>query len=110
MSDSNSTVDMQNYIGHRAKVGVIIPSTNTAVEYDLQRLTAAGLRGVTWHPARFFVEHTDLSDDDNFIHFLKQPIIGISVNQVNNFLWEEAMFAVIPEAETFVGSKESVFA
>ena len=42
-----------NYIGHRAKIGVIIPSTNTAVEYDLQKFM---LDGVTWHPSRFWVE------------------------------------------------------
>lgn len=42
---------MENYIGHRAKIGVIIPSTNTAVEYDLQRFVAAGLRGHLSRPA-----------------------------------------------------------
>ena len=55
---------------------MIIPSTNTAVEYDLQRLVAAGLRGVTWHPGRFFVEHTDLSDDDKMPMARKIPIFN----------------------------------
>ncbi len=62
---------MENYIGHRAKIAVIIPSTNTAVEYDLGRFLAAGLRGVTWHPGRFFVEYTNLSSDEDFVHFLE---------------------------------------
>ena len=44
---------MENYIGARAKIGVIIPATNTGVEYDLQKFN---LDGVTWHPSRFWVE------------------------------------------------------
>ena len=52
---------LDNYIGHRAKIGVIIPSTNTSVEYDCQRVIP---RGVTWHFSRFLIEHADLSDDD----------------------------------------------
>ena len=59
---------MENYIGSRARIGVIIPSTNTAVEYDLQKIN---LPGVTWHPGRFFVEAPNLQSDDAFIHFLE---------------------------------------
>jgi maleate isomerase len=96
-------VPMENYIGHRAKIGVIIPSTNTAVEYDLQRLVAAGLRGVTWHPARFFVEHTDLSSDDNFIHFLEliRQTIPNSVRDVLTCNPTHIMMGM--SAETFWG-------
>ncbi len=44
---------MQNYqIARRAQIGVLIPSTNTGVEYDLQKF---GLEGVTWHPSRFLI-------------------------------------------------------
>jgi maleate isomerase len=97
---------MQNYIGHRAKVGVIIPSTNTAVEYDLQRLVRAGLRGVTWHPGRFFVEHTDLSSDDNFVHFLKliRETIPLSVRDVLTCNPTHIMMGM--SAETFWGGIE----
>lgn len=106
MSGSSSNEGMQNYIGHRAKVGVIIPSTNTAVEYDLQRLIAAGLRGVTWHPARFFVEHTDLSDDDNFVHFLNliRETIPLSVRDVLTCNPTHIMMGM--SAETFWGGIE----
>ncbi|MCO5320701.1 MAG: hypothetical protein M9922_04820 [Microthrixaceae bacterium] len=97
---------MDNYIGHRAKVGVVIPSTNTAVEYDLQKLSAAGLRGVTWHPGRFFVEHTDLSDDDNFVHFLEliRETIPSSVRDVLTANPTHIMMGM--SAETFWGGIE----
>ena len=36
--DQHTDGHLDNYIGHRAKIGVIIPSTNTSVEYDCQRL------------------------------------------------------------------------
>ena len=50
----------EDYIGTRAKIGVIIPSTNTAVEYDLQQFSQ--IPGVTWHPSRFWVELSQWND------------------------------------------------
>ena len=45
---------MDNYqIARRAQIGVVIPSTNTGVEYDLQKFN---LDGVSWHPSRFWIE------------------------------------------------------
>lgn len=45
---------MENYqVAHRARIGVLIPSTNTGVEYDLQKFQ---LTGVSWHPSRFWIE------------------------------------------------------
>ena len=49
-------------------MGVVIPSTNTAVEYDLAKVA---LPGVTWHPGRFYVESPALDTDDAFIAFLE---------------------------------------
>ena len=46
---------LEHYISHRAKIGVIIPSTNTAVEYDLQKLLP---RGLTWLQCHVFVSST----------------------------------------------------
>ena len=34
---------LDNYVGHRAKIGVIIPSTNVSVEYDCQRILPRGV-------------------------------------------------------------------
>jgi maleate isomerase len=59
---------VETYIGHRARIGVIIPSTNTAVEYDCQKFA---LRGVTWHPSRFWVESPGLDSDAAFLQFLE---------------------------------------
>lgn len=54
---------MDNYqIARRAQIGVIIPSTNTGVEYDLQKFA---LDGVTWHPSRFWIELRNWADEEN---------------------------------------------
>lgn len=94
---------MENYIGHRAKIAVIIPSTNTAVEYDLGRMLAAGLRGVTWHPGRFHVEYTNLSSDDHFIRFLEliRETIPLAVRDVLTCNPTHVMMGM--SAETFWG-------
>ena len=64
-----------NYVGHRARIGVVVPSTNTSVEYDCQRIVP---RGVSWHTTRFMITHTDLSDDANFLKFLDHVMMGMS--------------------------------
>ena len=52
---------MDNYqIARRAQIGVVIPSTNTGVEYDLQKFH---LDGVTWHPSRFWIELRNWADE-----------------------------------------------
>lgn len=52
---------MENYqVARRARIGVIIPSTNTGVEYDLQKFC---LDGVTWHPSRFWIELSDWASE-----------------------------------------------
>jgi maleate isomerase len=54
---------MDNWqIGKRARIGVIIPSTNTGVEYDLQKFA---LDGVTWHPSRFWIELRNWADESD---------------------------------------------
>ncbi len=53
---------MDNYqIARRARIGVLIPSTNTGVEYDLQKFA---LEGVTWHPSRFSIELRNWADEN----------------------------------------------
>ena len=53
---------MDNYqIARRAQIGVVIPSTNTGVEYDLQKFA---LDGVTWHPSRFWIELRNWADEE----------------------------------------------
>ena len=53
---------MDNYqIAGRARIGVLIPSTNTGVEYDLQKFA---LDGITWHPSRFWIELKNWAAED----------------------------------------------
>lgn len=91
---------LDNYIGHRARIGVIIPSTNTSVEYDCQRIIP---RGVTWHFARFMIEKADLSDDENFVRFLEmvRAQIGESITSVMTCKPDHVMMGM--SAETFWG-------
>ena len=92
-----------NYIGHRAKIGVVVPSTNTSVEYDCQQFI---VRGVTWHTTRFYIEHADLSDDKNFLHFLDllRETIGDSIRSLMTCKPDHVMMGM--SAETFWGGIE----
>lgn len=65
---SISSEPQESWIGSRGRIGVVIPSTNIAVEYDCQRLP---LPGVTWHFGRFMTPTTDLSSDNAFLSFLE---------------------------------------
>lgn len=94
---------MRNYIGHRAKIGVILPSTNTAVEYDLQKLA---LRGVTWHPSRFWVEAPKLNSDDAFLHFLELIRDEIPLSVRNILTAQPTHMMIGMSAETFWGGVE----
>ena len=98
--DQRTDGHLDNYIGHRAKIGVIIPSTNTSVEYDCQRVIP---RGVTWHFSRFMIEHADLSDDDNFMRFLEmlRETIGASIESLMTCKPDHVMMGM--SAETFWG-------
>lgn len=98
--DQRTNGHLDNYIGHRAKIGVIIPSTNTSVEYDCQRVIP---RGVTWHFSRFMIEHADLSDDDNFMRFLDmlRQTIGASIESLMTCKPDHVMMGM--SAETFWG-------
>ena len=89
-----------NYMGHRAKIGVVIPSTNTAVEYDFQRIIP---RGVTWHTTRFLIEQTDPSDDEKFMKFLDalRSTIGGSIESLMTCKPDHVMMGM--SAETFWG-------
>ena len=47
-------------VARRARIGVVIPSTNTGVEYDLRNFN---LDGVSWHPSRFWIELRNWADE-----------------------------------------------
>jgi len=54
---------MRDALGWRAKVGVIVPSTNTIVQPDCEALR---LDGVTCHVARIAVPNMKIASDDDF--------------------------------------------
>jgi maleate isomerase len=51
---------MPDVLGYRAKIGVLVPSTNTIVEPELHAMVNAGVRGVSIHTGRIPVFNQDL--------------------------------------------------
>lgn len=98
-----SKYQLENYVGARARIGVVIPSTNTAVEYDLQKLH---LNGVLWNPGRFFVESPALDSDKAFLAFLDliRQTIPFAVRDLLTCFPTHIMMGM--SAETFWGGVE----
>ena len=104
---------MQNYqIAKRARIGVLLPSTNTGVEYDLQKFA---IDGVTWHPSRFWIEianwaaESDRSGDDfntvfeRFLDALREEL-PTAIRNVLSAKISHLMLGM--SAETFWGGLE----
>jgi len=91
------------WIGSRARIGVIIPSTNIGVEYDCQRLIPPG---VTWHFARFFVSQPDLSSDNMFLAFIDEIRKTIPDAMRDIMTCEPSYIMMGMSAETFWGGLE----
>jgi maleate isomerase len=60
---------MPDVVGFRAKMGVIIPSTNTVVESDFSDLR---IPGVTFHTGRMYIAQPALDSDRAFERLLEQ--------------------------------------
>ena len=92
----------ERWIGERARIGIAIPSTNIAVEYDCQRIIP---EGVTSHFGRFFIEVRDLSDDAGFLRFVEaiQDTIPLSMRDLVTAEITYAMMGM--SAETFWGGR-----
>ncbi|MGE3245237.1 MAG: hypothetical protein AB7F96_12950 [Beijerinckiaceae bacterium] len=91
------------WIGKRARIGVIIPSTNIGVEYDCQRLIPPG---VTWHFSRFWVGQPDLSSDNMFLAFIDEIRKTIPDAMRNVMTCEPSYIMMGMSAETFWGGLE----
>lgn len=97
------TKPQEPWIGSRGRIGVIIPSTNIAVEYDCQRLAPDG---ITWHFARFHVPLPDLSSDDAFLAFI-EAIRGTIPDAMRDIMTCEPTYIMMGmSAETFWGGLE----
>lgn len=94
---------MPDVVGYRAKIGVIVPSTNTVVEHDC---SAVGAPGVTFHSSRFLVEAPDLSTDDAFLYFLDKIRLTIPGAVSDVMTCEPDHILMGMSAETFWGGKE----
>ena len=94
---------MPDVVGYRAKIGVIVPSTNTVVEHDFARVQPPG---VTFHSGRFLVEAPDLSTDEAFLHFLDliRQTIPTAVRDLMTCKPDYLLMGM--SAETFWGGKE----
>lgn len=60
---------MPDVTGFRAKFAIIVPSTNTVMEADCNRLS---IPGVTFHAGRMYIAAANLDSDDAFSHLLTQ--------------------------------------
>jgi len=90
-------------VGYRAKIGVVLPSTNTVVEHDLNQVRPPG---VTFHSGRFFVEAPDLSTNEKFLYFLGliRETIPLAVRDIMTCKPDHILMGM--SAETFWGGKE----
>lgn len=60
---------MPDVVGFRAKMGVIMPSTNTVVESDFSEMR---IPGVTFHSGRIYIARPNLSSDKAMEELLSQ--------------------------------------
>jgi maleate isomerase len=60
---------MPDTAGYRIKFGVIVPSTNTVVEADYNRMAP---HGVSFHTGRMYIEHPVMDSDASFEALLAQ--------------------------------------
>ncbi len=94
---------MPDVVGWRAKVGVIVPSTNTTVEHDLAVLRPPG---ITFHAGRMLITSPGLANDDDFEALLVQirASIGDAVDSVLTCQPDYLLMGM--SAETFWGGVE----
>ena len=93
---------MPDVVGYRAKMGVIIPSTNTVVEHDYGLLRPPG---VTFHFGRMYIEHPEAADDDAFSELIRQ-IRAATATAVRDVMTAKPDHIVMGmSAETFWGGK-----
>lgn len=94
---------MTSITSPRAQFGLILPSTNTVVEAEFNRMSVPG---VSWHTGRIYIPDPVLNDDASFVAFLGglRTEIGRAVRDV---MTAEVDYLVMGmSAETFWGGKE----
>jgi maleate isomerase len=93
---------MPDVIGYRANIGIIVPSTNTAVEADFNDLR---IPGVTFHAGRMYVEQPALDSDAAFEALLAamEPAFETALRDVLTCLPDHLVMAM--SAPTFWGGQ-----
>lgn len=87
----------------RARMGLIVPSTNVIAETDMWRSAPPG---VTFHTGRLWVSNPDLSSNEAFLEFLDQ-IRDAMATAVRDVMTCEPDFMVMGmSSETFWGGSE----
>jgi maleate isomerase len=89
--------------GYRAKVGVIVPSTNTVVEHDAALLAP---HGVTFHTGRMYIQDPRMDDDTNFVALIEQIRASIQVALRDVMTAKPDLMMMGMSAETFWGGVE----
>ncbi|MFV2198560.1 arylmalonate decarboxylase [Nocardiopsis sp. LOL_012] len=94
---------MTTVLAHRAAFGVIVPSTNTVVEDEYNRIRPAG---VSYHAGRILIRNGRLDDDDVFESFLRD-LRGQVESAIESVMTCEPDHLIMGmSAETFWGGAE----
>ena len=94
---------MPDAAGYRIKFGVIVPSTNTVVEADYNRMAP---HGVTFHTGRMYIEHPAMDSDASFEALLVQIRGSIKVAIRDVMTCKPDALIMGMSSETFWGGVE----
>jgi maleate isomerase len=94
---------MPDVLGYRAKIGVLVPSTNTVVEPDLY---AMGPPGVTFHVSRIYIEDPRIDSDQRFEYLMHQIRENLEVAVKQVLTCEPDYLIMGMSSETFWGGLE----
>ncbi len=88
---------MTDVLGWRAKIGIVMPSTNTSVQPECDDLRPAG---VTNHIARITIQERPLSSDEAFMEHVKAMSTGVAaaIDQVMTCQPDHVIMGVALEA------------
>ncbi|MBM3505739.1 MAG: arylmalonate decarboxylase [Alphaproteobacteria bacterium] len=87
---------MGDTLGHRLKIGVIIPSTNTSVQPELDGMRPAG---VTNHIGRIYMENLRIGSDADFEKIVRiSTSIDAALDQLMTCEVDHLILGVAPDA------------
>ncbi|TLD18292.1 Asp Glu hydantoin racemase protein [Venturia nashicola] len=95
--------NMVGQLANRAQFGLILPSTNTSVEAEFNRMLVPG---VSWHSGRIWIKNPDLSTSEAMVAFLAN-LRNEMQRAVESCLHAKVDYFVMGmSAETFWGGKD----